>query len=151
MRRSAEKQEELPELRLQCVVGGRRCSKCCYGTEMPLTTEDIERIERLGYPREYFVETGIDGIPRLRNINGHCVFLDAVTGLCMIYPWRPEGCRLYPLVYEPCRGVTVDPECPLAHSVAKNVVEKLAPSVIKLIERIYRKSIDEIDAEAGCR
>jgi Fe-S-cluster containining protein len=138
-----------PELKLSCRVDGKPCSKCCYETEMPLTREDIERIERLGYRREELVVVGDDGIPRLRNIDGHCVFLDPRSGRCKIYPWRPLGCRLYPLVYDPCCGVTVDPECPLAHTIGRGVVEKLAPYLLRLIEEIYGKTVEEIE-EALC-
>ena len=104
---------------------------------MPLTEEDIERIESLGYRREDFVVVGDDGIPRLRNVDGHCVFLDVKTGRCKIYPYRPLGCRLYPLVYVPGVGVTVDPECPLANKIPRNVIEKYARYIVELVKRIY--------------
>jgi len=104
---------------------------------MPLTEEDIERIERLGYRREDFVVIGDDGIPRLKNVNGHCVFLDVETGKCKIYPYRPLGCRLYPLVYVPGVGVTVDTECPKAHTIPREVIEKYAKYVIELVKKIY--------------
>jgi Fe-S-cluster containining protein len=104
---------------------------------MPLTEEDIERIERLGYPRDYFVVVGEDGIPRLRNVDGHCVFLDVETGRCKIYPYRPLGCRLYPLVYVPGVGVTVDDECPKARTIPRSVIERYARYVVELVKKIY--------------
>jgi len=123
---------------VNCRTGpGRYCAKCCYNTEMPLTRDDIERIERLGYPREYFVQEDSEGIPRLRNVNGHCVFLDADTGRCRIYPYRPIGCRLYPLVYVPGEGVTIDPFCPMAHKIPKHVIERYKKYVIKIVREIY--------------
>jgi Fe-S-cluster containining protein len=107
-------------------------------TEMPLTRRDIERITSLGYPLEYFARRGADGVMYLRNVNGHCVFLDPDTGRCKIYPWRPEGCRLYPLVYDPENDeVIVDPDCPLADTIPKHVVKALEPRVRKLVKELY--------------
>ncbi len=108
---------------------------------MPLTKEDIERIEKLGYSRSYFVQVDENGIPRLRNVNGHCVFLDPRTGRCKIYPYRPLGCRLYPLVYVPGEGVIVDPLCPKARQVPKDIIDKYSRYVIKLIKTIYGEEV----------
>ena len=136
-------QPRLPALKLPCrLPSGRFCAKCCYSTEMPLTREDIERIKSLGYPEEYFVVRGSDGVPRLRNVDGHCVFLDPETGRCRIYPWRPLGCRLYPLVCIPGRGVAVDPECPLSHLVDEKTVRRLERYVRELVRRVYGDSVD---------
>jgi len=105
---------------------------------MPLSRADIARLTRLGYRLEEFAELGPDGVYYLRNVDGHCVFLDTATGRCRVYPWRPEGCRLYPLVYDPESGeVTVDPECPLAGLVPRSVVRRLAPRLKKLVMEIY--------------
>jgi len=125
------------ELRLDCrLADGRYCALCCYSTEMPLSRKDIERIASLGYSIDYFVEY-VDGVPRLRNVDGHCVFLDPSTRRCQIYPYRPMGCRLYPLVYVPGEGVDVDPECPKAYTIDRKTVEKLAPLVLRLVEEVY--------------
>lgn len=131
------------ELKLPCrLPSGKFCAKCCYDTEMPLTRRDIERIKRLGYPEEYFVAKGRDGIPRLKNINGHCVFLDPETGKCRIYPWRPLGCRLYPLVCMPGYGVIIDPECPLASMVDEDTIRRLKHHVKKLVREVYGERIE---------
>ncbi|HIQ24001.1 MAG TPA: YkgJ family cysteine cluster protein [Pyrodictium delaneyi] len=103
---------------------------------MPLARKDIERIVSLGYSIDYFVEY-VDGVPRLRNVGGHCVFLDPSTRRCRIYPYRPMGCRLYPLVYVPGGGVNIDPECPKAYTIDRRSVEKLAPLVLRLVKEIY--------------
>ena len=63
---------------------------------MPLTSIDIKRISKLGYRRKDFI------IRRkreryLKNLNGKCFFLG--DNGCKIYSFRPDGCRLYPLVY----------------------------------------------------
>jgi len=117
---------------------GRFCALCCYNTEMPLTEEDIARLEALGYQRSEFAVLGEDGVHRLRNVDGHCFFLDPATGACRVYWAKPEGCRLYPLVYDAEQGrVVVDPECPAADSIPSWVVEKYASRVEVLVEKVY--------------
>ena len=75
----------------------RNCVTCCLETEMPLTEDDMKRIEKLGFKRlEFTVE--VEGETRLLNVNGTCFFLK--DGRCKIYVDRPEGCRIYPLVYD---------------------------------------------------
>jgi len=93
---------------------------------MPLSNLDLKRILKLGYKLEGFaVKT--DGGWRLKNNSGRCVFL--IEGKsCGIYPHRPEGCRLYPLVYdENLKKVVIDPLCPYGHlfKVQKNDVKRL--------------------------
>ena len=70
------------------------CSKCCYETEMTLSNEDISRISKLGYDDFYYE---VDGYLQVKNVGGKCIFLK--NDLCKIYPNRPEGCKLYPLVF----------------------------------------------------
>jgi len=71
----------------------RRCLRCCYGTEMVLLREDIERLRRLGFRGFYEIR---GGFYRLRNISGRCFFLDTVGRGCKVYRDRPSGCRIYP-------------------------------------------------------
>ncbi|WP_048192428.1 YkgJ family cysteine cluster protein [Pyrolobus fumarii] len=89
------------------------CEKCCYETRMPLTRSDMERLENLGYSRDYFAICD-DAECRLRNIEGHCVFLEPGEG-CRIYPQRPLGCRIYPVICVEGEGLAVDAYCPIAH------------------------------------
>ncbi len=111
---------------------------------MPLTSRDVERLKKLGYRVEYFAIKTSDGVWRLRNIDGHCVFLDAKTGACRVYPYRPEGCRLYPLVYDADNGsVAVDNECPLARCIPVDAAKRLEKSVIRLVEEIYKGQGEE--------
>lgn len=64
---------------------------------MPLTEDDLMRIEKLGFKRiDFAVEA--EGETRLRNRGRMCFFLE--DGKCMIYDNRPEGCSIYPLVYD---------------------------------------------------
>jgi len=87
---------------------------------MILLKSDIAKITKLGYELNYFaVRRG--GFYFLRNIKGHCIFLDPLTKRCKIYSYRPLGCRLYPVVYYVDSGeVGVDPECPLALEVTRD-------------------------------
>ena len=62
---------------------------------MSLTLDDLRRLEAAG-ERGFFRERA-DGTLRLVNVAGRCVFLD--DGRCRVYPHRPEGCVLYPLVW----------------------------------------------------
>ncbi len=58
---------------------------------------------------------GSDGVWRLRNVDGHCVFYDPDSKRCRIYESRPIGCRLYPpLNYDDEEGAVVDKACPPA-------------------------------------
>lgn len=87
-----------------------KCVACCLETEMPLTEADMKCIEKLGFKRaEFTVE--IDGETRLMNRQRRCFFLD--KGICKVYKSRPDGCRIYPLVYDvDARRFIFDPVCP---------------------------------------
>ena len=103
----------------------RKCVKCCLETRMPLSNLDLGRILKLNYELEYFaVKT--NGGWRLKNNRGRCVFLQEKG--CRIYPHRPDGCKLYPLVYdETLKKAVIDPLCPYGYlfEVQKNDVERL--------------------------
>ncbi len=71
------------------------CDACCHGTELGLLDEDLARLEAAGH--RGFCRMDGEGYLRLRNRDGHCVFL--ARGRCTVYPIRPDGCRLYPAVY----------------------------------------------------
>ena len=73
------------------------CVACCLETEMPLTENDLRRIEKLGFSRTDFTVEA-EGETQIRNVNRFCFFLK--EGRCSVYEARPEGCRIYPLVYD---------------------------------------------------
>lgn len=108
------------------------CSKCCVDTHMPLTGTDIKRISELGYRYKYFV------IRRkreryLKNLNGKCIFLG--ENGCKIYSSRPEGCRIYPLVYNENTGQAITHDfCPYKNmfKVRREDIEKLHSLIKKL-------------------
>lgn len=101
------------------------CVKCCIETRMPLTRFDIDRISEQGYKIKDFVVKRRREC-QLKNVNGRCVFLG--DDGCKIYSFRPEGCRLYPLVYDEDDGKGVMHDfCPYGHEfkVSRDDIEKL--------------------------
>jgi Fe-S-cluster containining protein len=80
---------------------------------MPLSRFDASRISRQGYKfKDFVVKRKRER--RLKNRNGRCVFLE--DNGCIIYSFRPEGCRFYPMVYnENIRKVVVHDLCPYGH------------------------------------
>ena len=110
---------------------------------MLLTNADIERLERKGYSKEFFVQFDSEGYAKLRNLHGHCVFYDAEKQRCKVYRDRPLGCRLYPVIYDETKGIVVDSICPTRGNWNEKKIEKKGKKVIKLLEKI--------DAEAKRR
>ena len=110
------------------------CYKCCIDTHMPVTGMDIKRIKNQGYRYKDFV------IRRkreryLKNVNGKCFFLG--DDGCKIYSSRPDGCRLYPLVYNENTGQAVIHDfCPYGHmfKVSRDDVESIR-SLVKELEK----------------
>jgi len=108
------------------------CVACCIETRMPLTDEDITRIIEHGYSFPDFVVERENEF-YLRNRSGKCFFLET-TG-CEIYSFRPEGCRLYPLVYnERLEEAVLDDFCPFGDwfEVCASDVRRLRDLVYKL-------------------
>jgi len=112
---------------------------------MMLSEDDIERLESLGYSRQEFtVEKR--GFIFLRNINGHCFFLNPATMKCKVYDYRPTGCKFYPIIYSIRGGkCVVDEDCPMSHAVTKEDIEKNR----KKIENFVRKLIREAELRRG--
>lgn len=124
----------------------RMCLRCCLSTEMILVREDVEALRELGLSPERFSEVR-GGFLRLKNLEGACAFLDRARGLCRVYERRPLGCRVYPLVFDEERGVTLDSECPLAPRWAQecNKLEEgvaLLRHLLRLLEREYGYRVD---------
>ncbi len=77
---------------------------------MPVSHKDIERIKKLGFDTNYFV-TEQNGWLQLKNQDGRCVFHNGV--ICQIYENRPDGCKLYPIIYDKDEKHAVfDEDCP---------------------------------------
>ena len=108
-----------------------RCNVCCVETRMPLSKDDIKRIQKLGYRLKDFAIKTVDGW-RLKNRAGRCVFLEEG---CKIYPYRPEGCRVYPLVYDETLGIMrLDDICPYNYlfKITSEDIQRLNRLLIKL-------------------
>lgn len=92
------------------------CGKCCLETKMTISQQDIELI-KTNYPnniREHdFVSKNKIKQFKLKNVEGHCVFLDSLFKTCNIYKYRPQGCRFYPLIYDINeKRCKLDVDCP---------------------------------------
>jgi len=112
---------------------------------MPLTEEDVERIEALGYRREEF-SVVMGGVMVLRNVDGHCFFYDEGRG-CRIYPYRPLGCSLYPVVYDVDSGeAVVDDYCPLAPLVPRRWLAEAEPILRLVVSRLGAGKRDKGEA-----
>jgi Fe-S-cluster containining protein len=120
-----------------------RCGVCCRETEMLLSEKDIERLERKGYDRAFFVRFDSEGYATLRNHRGYCVFYDAEKKRCKVRAHRPLGCRIYPVIYDEDKGIIVDHICPSSGSVTEKQKAKRGEKVLKLLKTI--------DAEAERR
>ena len=110
---------------------------------MLLSAEDIKRLERKGYDRDFFVRFDSEGYATLRNYRGCCVFYDAGKKRCKVRAHRPLGCRIYPVIYDEAKGIVVDSICPSHSSVTEKQRVRRGRKVLKLLETI--------DAEAKKR
>lgn len=93
------------------------CAVCCYDTEMPLTDDDISRLEALGHARAAFVTWSAEGTAQLATVDASegmpgrpCFFLK--ENQCSVYAERPQGCRIYPLVLNERSRLMRDEDCP---------------------------------------
>jgi Fe-S-cluster containining protein len=120
-----------------------RCGVCCRETEMLLSLRDIERLERKGYNRNFFVRFDSEGYATLKNQCGYCVFYDTKKRRCKVRTHRPAGCRIYPVIFHENKGIIVDPICPSRDSVTEKQKAKEGQKVLKLLRTI--------DAEAKRR
>lgn len=108
------------------------CIECCLNTEMPLSSSDIARISGLGFSKSYFIVEK-NGNRQLKNLSGRCVFHNGQR--CTIYNHRPEGCRLYPVVFHEATGEAVlDSYCP--HHGEFQLTPSTSREVIKLVRKL---------------
>ena len=115
------------------------CGKCCEETEMELSAKDIERLEKCGYNREEFTVNGLDGVIRLRNVEGCCYFYDEARKRCRVYVDKPLGCYLYPVVYSVNEGVMVDDLCPICETISEKELRKKGKILTKLLKAVDRE------------
>lgn len=117
----------------------KNCIKCCMETDMLLSDEDIKRIIKLGFdPKFFVVEKG--GWLHLKNHNNRCVFHDGIK--CLIYKNRPEGCMLYPVIFDMDKNCAVlDNDCPYKNGfkLSNKTVKKLHDVVSKIQHQQVKK------------
>jgi len=119
------------------------CGICCTETEMLLSKEDIKRIEKKGFHKKYFLKIDKEGYAQLKNRNGYCVFYDLEKRQCRIYPDKPSGCGVYPVILDEDIGIIIDEICPEKATITPEEKEEKGKAVINLIK--------VIDAEAEAR
>jgi len=106
--------------------------KCCINTSMLLSNIDIENIEQIGYNRYYFTRSK-KGWLKLKNKDGKCVFHNGK--ICLVYQNRPEGCELYPLIFnKESNSAVVDEDCPYGDNFSFN--KKSVNQLFKLVTQI---------------
>lgn len=107
------------------------CIKCCLNTEMPLSVLDIARIKGLGFSENSFIVKK-NGNRQLKNLSGRCVFHNGQR--CTIHNHRPEGCQLYPVIFNEDMGEPLlDSYCPHHEEF------QLTPSISRKVIRLVRK------------
>jgi len=102
---------------------------------MELSSEDIERLEEMGYRREEFAVIDSDVI-RLRNVEGCCYFYSLADKKCRVYGKRPLGCYLYPVVYQVNEGAVVDELCPIGHTISEQELGTKAKILVELLQKM---------------
>jgi Fe-S-cluster containining protein len=121
------------------------CGICCTETEMLLSKEDIKRIEKKGFRKKYFMKITKEGYAQLKNRNGYCVFYSLETRQCIIYPDKPLGCGVYPVILDENAGsIIIDDICPEKASITSEEKDEKGKVVINLIKLI------DTEAENRC-
>jgi Fe-S-cluster containining protein len=109
-----------------------RCVKCCLNTEMLPSSSDIRQIRSLGFSENFFIVKK-NGNRRLKNLSGRCVFHNGRR--CSIYNYRPEGCRLYPVILNEATGEAVlDSYC--SHYEKFRLTPSTSHEVVNLVRRL---------------
>jgi uncharacterized protein len=113
------------------------CGVCCTETEMMLSQKDIARLKKMGFEQDFFVRMDRQGYALLKNRDGYCVFYNLDKRRCDIYPNRPVGCRVYPVIFDEDKGeVIFDDICKSSSSITLREKELKGKKVVKLLEKI---------------
>jgi Fe-S-cluster containining protein len=90
----------------------------------------------LGFSEDFSIVKK-NGNRQLKNLSGRCVFHNGLQ--CTIYDHRPEGCRLYPAIFDEDTGETdLDSYCP--HHGKFQLSPSISRKVIKLVEKLDLES-----------
>ncbi len=107
---------------------------------MELSDRDVEQLEELGCSSDEFSTSSGDSSLRLRNVDGHCFFYDPSSRACTVYPYRPFGCRTYPVVYIVGEGIGVDNLCPMSDTFSEFDLRVKGKTLLDHLERIDGKA-----------
>ncbi len=110
---------------------------------MELSEEDILRLIGLGFKREEICVIDKDGLARLRNVEGNCIFLSKDEKTCNVYEHRPLGCKIYPVNCDQDGNIFVDEFCKAMGTVSKEELHRKGTTL--------RRHLQTIDEEASGR
>ena len=101
---------------------------------MELSGEDIARLTSLGFRLEEIRVIDDDGLARLRNVDGRCIFLSKDERSCIVYDNRPRGCEIYPVNCDQEGNVFVDQFCKACGTVSKSELRRKAVALMEHLE-----------------
>jgi len=127
----------------------KRCGRCCRICSPSLTPDEIRRLStRLEMKPAEFIRQNVDIV-----LDHHgpfrmkvpCPFLKGRSRpRCVIYPFRPQLCRLYPFDFNIVALRAVD-KCKLSGEIAE-YIESITPHTPEEMEQILeRRQLSELD------
>ena len=93
---------------------------CCKLGGVIVTKDEVEAIIERGFPN-HFIPLSDDVYGIEWGFEGRCNYL--TNGGCSIYPVRPLGCRMFPVV-QTRSGEVILVECPLSFHLTKEELTK---------------------------
>ena len=128
--------------KLPCLL----CAKCCEQTQMLLSNADLDRIERETKQVRRQFSYLRDGYFYLKNRGQYCIFLNPAANNCSIYNIRPQGCRFYPIIFDPFLNcAVVDIDCTNRDNIPQEMTLKNLPELrefILLLEKERRTRLN---------
>lgn len=110
------------------------CAKCCEQTQMLLSNADIEKIEKITKQARHQFSYIRDGYIYLKNRGQYCIFLNPAENKCTIYDTRPQGCRFYPIVFDPiANNAVVDRDCTNKDHIPQEMTRQNLPELREFI------------------
>lgn len=109
---------------------------------MLLTSSDVERITtNTRLKIEDFAFMNDEGWYQLKNVNGHCVFLDERTNRCVINDFKPAGCRVYPIIFDVDQHQCVldDETCPFSGLISAEEIKINCHRTRQIIHELTRR------------
>ena len=116
---------------------------------MELASSDIQRLEKRGFHRGDFAIECKDGWIRLRNVDGRCFFYDTSKKRCQIYRDRPQGCRVYPVIYSEEEGFRIDELCPIYGTISEKEFAIRRRALARFLRRLEKETNSPILWKVG--